>query len=139
MILGACVKPVGVNNFLKDPSVEEIWKGKTGGNIDIGYENDIPLVLQANIEGEWVTIPDKGLYIKRGDTIDIRIYNFKEYDSYEWYCSNSSTSDAISDASSFTVDTGDPLFNETIQYELSVVGKKDSIPYHAYISIIVES
>jgi hypothetical protein len=133
MILGACVKPVGVNDFLNDDTIKGIIK--PGSDIDIDYEHPedkVPILVSGTStvgEGDTVTV-------SIGNNVTIMVTNGTDYDTIEWNCNGSNVESGVT----FTVDTADPPFNMKGSYPVSVIGTTaDGVLYSVIFYIIVES
>jgi hypothetical protein len=135
MVLGACVKPVGVKDFLNDDTVIGIIR--TGGDFDVDYEHpkdnvpvlEIPGIGTIN-EGDTVTV---SLGSSGGVTIEVT--NDADYDTIEWYYDNV----AVESGPVFTVDITTPPFDTEGEYPVTVVGTAaDGISYSLLFYIIVE-
>jgi hypothetical protein len=140
LILGSCMKPVGVSSFLEDDRVQGIIDaGKGGVIIDPGYENPEDLVP--------VLVLDDGTELASGDevtvslgngvptSVTITVVNYEDYDGdVKWYYGN----DDLGTGEIFEVVAGEGLFIVEGKYQLAVVGTKNNVPYSIEIFIVVE-
>jgi hypothetical protein len=133
LLLVACVKPVGIRNFLDDDAVVRIIKG---GGFDIDYEHPkdhVPLLEVPGIgtvnEGDTVAIP------RGSGGVTIRVTNEADYDTIEWYYNSA----AMGSGTVFSVDTGRPPFNREGDYPVTVVGTTaEGVSYSILFYIVVE-
>jgi hypothetical protein len=144
LILGACMKPVGLADFLNDERVQEIInEGKTGGKGGINYEHpeDLKPVLSKGSEkldeGAVVTVLKKNLS-GLPDSITITVSNAASvsYDSIEWYCNEDPLTTGVNENElTITADVAPFLVLE--MYQLVVIGIVDGMPYSTGIFIEV--
>jgi hypothetical protein len=145
LILGACMKPVGVMDFLNDERVQVI----IGGGIEdiegvkggIGYEHpaDLKPILSNGLvkldEGDVVTVSKSA--IPPNITIRASSPAGISYSNIEWYCNGTPlTVGVIGNEVTITADE-DPFY-VLERYRLIFVGTVDDIPYSAGIYIRVD-
>jgi hypothetical protein len=134
LVLGACVKPVGIGDFLGDDKVQAIING--GITVNPGYEGpeDIPPKLSLGTsflaEGDTVTVAI-------GKSVTITVTNAGDYDGgIEWFYDDKSYLDG---GDFYTVNTTVTApFNMKGTYQLAVKGTAGGKPYTTEIFIKVE-
>jgi hypothetical protein len=143
MILGACVKPVGVNDFLKD--------FKLGGSVDLGvdYEHpkdNAPILVSVTSTGTSTStstvIEEAKVTVSKSSNVTIVVANATDYNNgmdytIEWVYGE----DVIERGVIFTVNIAKyPFNNNEGRYLVSVEGKTpDGVLYSVLFYIIVDS
>jgi hypothetical protein len=144
LILGSCIMPVDINDFLNDPDVQGIINNRGGGidtNIDYENEEDLKPPLESNVGdpgegGSFASVADKGTItvslvdhsFTNGKPATIRVIDDSPYASFEWYLNGIALS---STGSSITVDTEQSPFDMLVsghQYSLTVTGTIPAVP-----------
>jgi hypothetical protein len=143
LILGACMKPVGVMDFLNDEKVQNIIeKGKIKGKaqIEIDYEQDGDLYPVLSSGG--VTLDKIVTYSKGGPDVIIEVSNAVAvgYSSLQWYLDGATplTAGVSLAGTRFTITAGNAPFNAVGTYQLTVVGTANSAPHSTMILVEVE-
>jgi hypothetical protein len=136
LILGACMKPVGVSSFLEDDRVQGIIEaGNSGVVVNPGYENpeDIPPILAL---GDGIPLdPNRPVIVTIGDAVTIMVANAADYDGgIEWFHGVN----YLDEGDSYTVDTTSSPFDEEGTYQLMAKGTAKGKPYSTEIFIKVE-
>jgi hypothetical protein len=141
LILGACMKPVGIMDLLNDDRVQDIIdRGKTGGKIEIEIENPDDLKPELNngvlSEGDTVTV-SAGPPVSINITVtNASIFN----DGIEWdFNGDDLTASGVLNAgkTELTITDGEAPFNVKGMYQLTVVGVVSGVPYSTRIFIEV--
>jgi hypothetical protein len=89
LVLGACIKPVGVDSFLNDERVQNIIR--TGGEIEITFEDeDLPPELAGAVKEAFEDGDPELLFtfIKvpvGDDEFIITVSNASDYESFGWF------------------------------------------------------
>jgi hypothetical protein len=146
LILGACMKPVGVSTFLEDETVQGIIDaGKGGVIVGPGYEHpeELPPRLSSNVTGpltEGGTVP-----VSFGDSVGVTITvdNADDYDTIVWFCDGvdltARASGTNGEEFTITATLGNDPFDEKGTYHLAVTGTTaDGRPYSTGILIKIE-
>jgi hypothetical protein len=140
LILGACIKPVGVDDFLRDSRVQDIVGGTEGVKINPEYDHpdDLKPVLNDGDldEGDTVTIR-----ISIPDIVIITVSNVAEagYNDIEWYCGDTGplTAGVSANKESLAITAGSAPFEKGM-HQLTVIGTTNGTPYSTKILIEVE-
>jgi hypothetical protein len=139
LILGACMKPVGVSDLLNDDRTKEIIGGKDtkeGVKGGIGYEHH-PEDLRPILSNGSVLVKDAVFRINSPSiTITASPPAGITYSNIEWYCNG--TDLHISGDTTYTINVGTSPFDGGGVYHLMVIGTADGIPYSTSIFIRVE-
>jgi hypothetical protein len=145
LILGACMKPVGISDLLEDERSQSIIdKGKTGGKIQIEIDNpdDLKPVLSRDGQpaplGENATVT---LGIGASDTAYIVVTNAIAFDngSIKWYGDDDEITAGISQGGArLDISAGSAPFDVKGMYSLTVIGTVSGTPYSANVLIKIE-
>jgi hypothetical protein len=134
LVLGACVKPVSIGDFLGDERVQTIING--GITVNPGYENpeDISPKL-GDITGSLVAAGAMVTVSKGSGNVTIMVTNAGDYDGgIEWFYGENRLGTDVT----FTVETDKSPFDATGTYQLAARGTADGKPYSTAILIKVE-
>jgi hypothetical protein len=141
LILGACMKPVGVMDLLNDERVQVIiGGGETKDKIHIDYEHPVDLKPELS-RGQDTLKEDSTVRVRTGNSVIITVSNATTagYSDIEWFCDHSELTTGIS-GNSITITAGSAPFTGTkVMHRLVVIGIVDDIPYSTGIFIWVES
>jgi len=139
LILGACMKPVGVNPIL----IGGGDRGETGVkvNVDVEFEpvkNILP-VLQASIGGVISPVTADGTVLVSlsnlgSDAITV-INMMPDYDIVEWHYNNN----LVENGATFTLGLMTAIFNKIGIYPVTVIGQKGVERYSMLFYINVGS
>jgi hypothetical protein len=141
LILGACMKPVGIDDFLKDSRVQDIIGGKEGvkGGIDYEHPVDLKPVLNdgALSEDDVVTVRiNTTPTLPDSITITVSNATVVGYGIIAWYCNGV---DLGLSGNSINVIAGSaPFVDGEKMYRLVVTGTVNGIPYSTGIYVWVE-
>jgi hypothetical protein len=138
LILGACIKPVGMDDFLNDGKVQNIIGGaKEGVKGDITYTH--PRDLKPTLSNGGTLAEDTVVTVRvspppNSITITASPPAGITYSNIEWYCNTV----LLTTGNNLTITAGNAPFNEGNVYQLMVIGTTDGIPYSTWIFISVE-
>jgi len=143
----ACPKPVSLKTFLDDEKLLDVTE-RNNVEIDIDYQPP----AEERPELQWGLINEDPAPFGDGQTIRIsmtdigviEVSNQAKYDpgSIEWSCDVTpppSLDISGDNNEKLTIEAGIPPFNEERTYTITVIGKKDAIPYSTTITVKVES